>query len=463
MKISKTYKLYSLFTVKELKRLHLFIHSDYFNKEKNVKKMYSFLRENFNKSLKKELVYNFIYPKERFNISRYNYLSTTLFNLFKEFIIIENALNNKSFYDTNVLNKLKELNQKDLFVLEENIIIKKDFKTIKKKSSDYQKKYLFEYERLNFYAEQKRTETKYVKSLHFNLDAYYLIEKLKVACTEINQQKLYKTERELKLTKIIIDYINETDLITEIPLLSIYYNAYNMLTSNKKKDFILLKKDLEEFDFEEKEITDAFIFGLNFCIQKLNAGDTTFNNEIFEMYQTGIQKNILLKKGKLSHFTFSNIVTIGLRLKRFEEVETFIEKNKKLLSGAEKQTYYSFNLAKLLFEKGEFEKVTALYNEKLIKEILLNIQMRILQIKAFYELGEFDICESLISSTDQLLNRKGILAYHKKVFKNFIKFSKSLITINHLDKSEIQSFKNKIENIETIIDKKWLIEKLKFY
>ena len=86
--------------------------------------------------------------------------------------------------------------------------------------------------------------------------------------------------------------------------------------------------------------------------------------------------------------------------------------------------------------------------------------MRMLQIKAFYELGEFDICESLIISTDQLLNRKGILAYHKKVFKNFIKFSKSLVQLNSFDKNAVSSLKEKIENSDALVDKLWLMEKL---
>lgn len=460
MNNTKTVQLLSLFNKKEIKKVSKFIHSNYFNTEKKVVLLFEYLLANLDRKITKTDTFSFIYGKEVFNLSRLNYLSTTLYNLLKKYISIENVLENESFYNVSVLNTLRKRNQKHLYHLEENLIIHKSAKENKLKSIDYQKNYLFEYERLNFYAEEQRTETKYIENLHFNLDAYYLIEKLKAACTSINQQKLYKTKNKQSFTALLIDYIEKTKFQKEVPLLSVYFNAYKMLLNNNKNDFIKLKQDLEQFKFEVEEINDAYLFGLNFCIQQMNAGNPEFNKEVFEMYQTGVDKSILLKDGKLSPITFSNIVTIGLRLKRYQDVEIFIKEKNGLLASNEKKTYYAFNLAKVYFEKGEFEKVTALYNEKLIKEILLNIQMRILQIKAFYEMKDYDVCESLILSTDQLLNRKGILAYHKLVFKNFIKFFKQILNVNMFDKQAVSKIATAIQDSEKLVDKAWLLKKL---
>lgn len=461
MNNTKTVQLLSLFDKKEIKKVSKFIHSSYFNTEKNVVLLFQYLLANLSRKTNKEDAFRFIYDNEPFNLSRLNYLSTTLYNLLKQYISIENTIENESFYNASILKKLRKKNQKHLYLLEESLIEQKSVKESKQKSIDYQKNYLFEYERLNFYAEEKRTETKYIENLHFNLDAYYLIEKLKAACTSINQQKLYKTKTKQRFTELLIDYIEKTQFQQEVPLLSIYFNAYKMLLYNNKQDFINLKEDLERYDFEVEEINDAYLFGLNFCIQQMNAGNNEFNKEVFEMYKTGVKKAILLKQEKLSPITFSNIVTLGLRLKRYQEVENFIDLNTNLLSGSEKKSYQTFNLAKVYFEKEEFEKVTALYNEKLIKEILLNIQMRILQMKAFYEMKEYEVCESLILSTDQLLNRKGILAYHKIVFKNFIKFFKQIVNVNQFNKKAIVSLSESIRSTEKLVDKNWLLDKAK--
>ena len=460
MKKSKTYQFLLFFNEKELKNLTNFIHSTYFNKENQVKLLFDYYLANINKNPNKADAYQYIYKDNKNVLNRLNYLNTQLLALFKDFISIENFIEKKSIYNISVLNKLGKINQKHWYRLEENKIENNRKKISKRTSVDFQKNYLFELERINFYAEQQRTETKYLENIHHNLDAYYFIEKLKATCTEINQQKLYNTESKQSFFKPLIQYIEQSKLHLEIPLLNIYFSAYKMLVENSIDYFRKLKISIEVSDIETSEIKDAFTLGLNFCIQQINSGKTSFNNEMFEMYQTGIEKEILLINGKLSSINYSNVVTIGLRLKRFDEVESFIEKNKSLLSGTEKQSYYSFNLAKVLFEKGKFQEVTALYNEKLIKEILLNIQMRILQIKAFYELGELDVCESLILSTDQLLNRKGILAYHKKVFKAFIKFSKSLVALNHFDKEMVLNLKSKIEKSDALIEKAWLVSKL---
>lgn len=460
MNNTKTVQLLRLLDHKELKKVSNFINSRYFNTENNVILLYQYLLNHLSTKTDKHEAHKYIYGSSAFNQGRLNYLSTKLYQLLKQFITVERISIADSALDDSVLKMLRKKNQKHLYQLEESIIATKFKKEKKLRSIDYQKNYLFEYERLNFYAEDSRTETKYIENLHFNLDAYYLTEKLKAACASLNQQNLYKIKTKQSFTELLIDYIEKTKFHEEVPLLRIYFNTFKMLLNNKKEDFVKLKRDLLQHEFEGEEINDAYLFGLNFCIQQMNAGNPEFNKEVFEMYQTGIQKEFLLKQGKLSSITFSNIVTIGLRLKRFEEVESFIQGHNHLLSGTEKKTYYAFNLAKVYFEKGAYEKVTTLYNEKLIKEILLNIQMRILQMKAFYELKEYDLCESLIFSTDQLLNRKGVLAYHKNVFKNFIKLFKQLLNLNSFDKSANKKLKASIQNTEKLVDRNWLLEKV---
>ena len=194
---TKTYQMLLLFSEKELAKLSTFILSDYFNSEKNVTKLFIYFITNINKKPTKIAAFENIYPQQKFNLSRLNYLSTTLYNLFKKFIVVENLLTNSTLYETSVLKKMRLLNQKRLYSLEENIIINKNEKYIKKKSVDYQQNYLFEYERLDYYSEQKRTETKYIDNLHFNLDAYYFIEKLKASCTSLNHEN-YITQEESK-------------------------------------------------------------------------------------------------------------------------------------------------------------------------------------------------------------------------------------------------------------------------
>ncbi|MGB1248056.1 MAG: hypothetical protein ACPG4Z_04165, partial [Chitinophagales bacterium] len=79
---------------------------------------------------------------------------------------------------------------------------------------------------------------------------------------------------------------------------------------------------------------------------------------------------------------------------------------------------------------------------------------------AFYELGEIETCQSLLTSTDQILNRKGILAYHKTVFKNFIKNCKQLILVNQFDKKAKHELKTSFTENKQLIDKAWLVAKL---
>lgn len=168
----------------------------------------------------------------------------------------------------------------------------------------------------------------------------------------------------------------------------------------------------------------------------------------------------MLDAGKLSPITYSNVSTIGLRIKRFNEVKIFIEKNKAIISGKSKKAYYIFNKAKYQFETGQFSEVAALYNEQPIKEILLNVQMRILQLKAFYELSEQELCFSLLQSLDRQLNRKEVLAYHKEIFKNVVKTFKGLLTIGIHDLNALERFQIQIRETHPLTERDWFLKKV---
>jgi len=199
---------------------------------------------------------------------------------------------------------------------------------------------------------------------------------------------------------------------------------------------------------------------MNFCIQEINNGNAGFYKEAFYLYEQGIQKLILLENGYLSPITYSNAITIALRGKDYDGAREFIETYKKNLQGSEQEGYYFFNLSKYYFETGNFEKVIELYYQSNIKELILNIQIRIIQIKAFYEKNETGLCQNLIDNLQQLLSRKGILAYHKENYNNFCKMFKQLLAVNEFDKSARQKFIDRTNSLSPLTEKGWLIEKI---
>lgn len=460
---SKPYQILASFTLEQRNLFLNHLANPNFNTEKTILKFNQWLIQNWKICSSKNsnlLAFKAVYPNKQFNESSFYYLKSKSYSLLKQFLVLHYSNAAVFSNPAKVLETLRSLQLNHLYEIEERKIERQNNAQNLNTANGFLSTYYFDKERQEYYANLKRTETRFIDQMHYSLDAFYYIEKLKVACTSFNFQQLIK--KEIKQPKIdgIITQIEADKLHEKIPLLAVYYYAYLMLFNESENSFLALKALIETNDFPNTEIKDAYLLAINFCIKQLNKGNATYNLEMFELYQTGLDKTYLLDNGNIAPITYSNMVTIGLRLKRFAEIQDFIEAYKRKIAGTNKSSYYHFNLSKYYFETGNFKKVTDLYYTSNVSELLLKIQVRIIQIKAFYELSELDLCQSLLQNLTQLLNRKGVLAYHKQIFKNTAKVFKQLLTHNHFDKQAKTKLLALINKINPLTEKAWFIEKV---
>ena len=437
-----------------------FIGLPLFNKEQYVIALYDMIAGQLQQLPGNAAIFAHLYPGEAFNDGRIRYLKAQLYTLLRKFIFLH--LPEMLFEDAAVLRYLREKKLADLYRKEENKLQADLQTTLPTDSMTYLHRYFLFFEWHNFHTKTNRVATAYLEQLNLNADLFFIIEKLKLACTAFNLRRLYNVHAETSLLEPILLHIQARQLYDKHPLLGIYYHAYQMLVRNDTVFFYQLKSNLLEKDrnYPVHEIKGAYLLAMNFCIQEINKGNTDFYKEAFHLYEQGIQKLILLENGYLSPITYSNAITIALRGKDYDSALQFIEAYKKILQGSEQEEYYFFNLSKYYFETGNFEKVIELYYHSNIKELLLNIQVRIIQIKAFYERNELDICQNLIDNLKQLLSRKGILAYHKDNYDNFCKMFKQLLAMNRYDKNARQRFIAKANGLSPLTEKSWLLEKI---
>ncbi|MBK7940027.1 MAG: hypothetical protein IPJ82_24425 [Lewinellaceae bacterium] len=400
-----------------------------------------------------------LYPGEPFNDGRVRYLKARLYTLLRQFIFLN--LPEMLFEDVAVLRYLRENKLAELYRKEQNKLEAGLRENPAADTVSYLHRYFLSFEWHNHHTKTNRVATQYLEQLNLNLDLFFLVEKLKLACTAFNLKRLYNVQADTSLLEPLLLHIQAQQLYEQHPLLGIYYYAYRMLVSNDVVFYYQLKSNLLEQDrqYPADEIKDAYLLAMNFCIQEINKGNAGFYREAFLLYEQGIQKHILLENGYLSPITYSNAITIALRGRDYKSALQFIETNKKILQGSEQEGYYFFNLSKYYFETGNFEKVIELYYQSNIRELLLNIQVRVIQIKAFYEKNELELCQNLIDNLKQLLSRKGILAYHKDNYDNFCKIFKQLLAINNYDKNARPKLLAHANNLSPLTEKNWLLEK----
>ena len=460
MKTFKALSLLEAMSDNERAFFRQFIAFPLFNKEQYVVALYEVIARQLNAPPDNAAIFARLYPGEPFNDGRIRYLKAQLFSLLKQFIFFTQR--GILFEDVAVFRYLREKKLTELYQKEQNKLQADRQALPPESSASYLYRYALAFEWHNYHTKTNRVATEYLAQLNQNLDVFFIVEKLKLACTAFNLQRLYNVQADTSLLEPILLHIQARQLHEQHPLLGIYYHAYQMLVNNEAAFYHQLTANLldKARNYPVDEIKDAYLLAMNFCIQEINKGNTDFYKEAFLLYEQGIQKEILLENGYLSPITYSNAITIALRGKDFKNAFQFIETNKKILQGSEQEGYYFFNLSKYYFETGNFEKVIELYYHSNIKELLLNIQVRVIQIKAFYEKNEWELCQNLTDNLKQLLSRKGILAYHKDNYDNFCKIFKQLLALNPYDKNARQKLADKTNRLAPLTEKGWLLEKM---
>ena len=94
------------------------------------------------------------------------------------------------------------------------------------------------------------------------------------------------------------------------------------------------------------------------------------------------------------------------------------------------------------------------------KDLLLNLAAKILQLKIFYELQEFDLLASHLQAIRSFIRRKKVMGYHRENYLNTVHFTQKMLEINPFDKTERAELRREIEETKAVAEKEWLLEQI---
>ncbi len=163
-------------------------------------------------------------------------------------------------------------------------------------------------------------------------------------------------------------------------------------------------------------------------------------------------------EGRLSRFAFNIIVAIGLRIDEVDWVEDFILKNKNALEREHRNITASLNLARLEFAKKNHREALLHLQRSDFKDLINNLIAKTLQLKIYYETGEYEVLEAHLRNMKTYIRRQRAFGYHKENYLNIIRFTQSLIEMNPFDKTERIALRSRIENAARLTEREWLLE-----
>ncbi len=452
-----------------------FIASPYFNVNENITLFNHILIDHCVKTNSEEIadedVWKLIFNDIPYDDLKMRRLYSDSLKLFQQFLsneVFQKDIYTQTLFKINKINDLKiDILQNDAQKETERIINRIDSVS----SDQFHNKFLLQRDlygiRIGYDKKHKSYKGDIVASmrkLEKDLDQFYIIEKLRIFSTIISWSRSIKTDIKFDRYKEFIDNTIDEYHHTS-PAIQMYINIFHLLTAHNAHDRYLELKQLikkHKYSFKEEELKDLYEYAFSYSNIRLNKGDNSVLEEVFDLYKEALKDDVLLSDGELSPTTFKNIVVLGLRCGQLEWTKYFISHYSEKISEKFRHNAVHFNMARYNFYMKDYWEAISNLQQVNYDDIFYNLDSRILLIACYYELEELDVMESQINSFLMFIRRNKTLSRDVKGnYKNYLKYVKKLSRININDKSKILEIKLELQDKPGVVSKGWILDKLK--
>ncbi len=282
-------------------------------------------------------------------------------------------------------------------------------------------------------------------------------------CLVLMQKSIVEEDYDIKMIDEITSSITKYNL-SRSPAIAVYYQIFLLLNDKENEDYFYgLIKILKEnnMEFSREEAYNMYSYAINFCIGRINQGQSKYVEECFKIFKELIKTKILFREDRLRAWDFKNIVVLALRLGNYAWAERFINTYSEKLPLAFRQNAISYNLAQVYFYQKKHEKVIELLREVEYEDVAYNLGSKAMLLATYYETDEMEPLYSLFESFRAYLNRhKDIPVNRRKNYGNLIRFTRKLTRIMPGDQSAVDKFKKELKETKNVASLNWLKEKL---
>lgn len=462
----------------ELDDLMLFVSNPYFNKDKRIISLLQALKKDvigkriFDDSCKTK-VYKQVFDAadgiEILNEKQKKVLRARMSDLTKcakRFLMIEALEANQDCQIKLLHTKLIEKKQFSLIDKMTSSNKRKLELNEAKTESDYAACLQNEFGKMNFLYQQGVLLNKdNFFELNIALDLYYLINKLKIHSTVSSIKNITDKSYEFA-TLEPIQALLTTPEYAKNPLISTYIILIQLIEENEEKYYNNLLEQLDKYDqwIPEADLIDFYKVAINFCVYQLRKGNIGYSQSMFEIYQLMDAKGLILEAGTMQIVNLKNIVASSCHVSEFEWATFIVNKYIPFVEKAFRKSVFHFNIGLINFYQKKFKKTI----DHLIRventTLVYDLDCRILLLKSYYQLDvNYDErTMQIFRSTARYINSNHLMSMTiKRSYKNFIQLLMSLYRIRHrIGKKTLQSVRQKLNQIDFITDKRWLLEKI---
>ncbi|PHN06020.1 hypothetical protein [Flavilitoribacter nigricans] len=451
-------------SAREKNALRKFVASPYFNQRADLQLLLDTLLAFMDKGQipDQAAIWSILFPDQDFQQTQFRLLMTYLQRLLEQFIIVEASLAESGSGRQKLVEFWSQkgngdLHQKALLRAERSLA-----KGTVRNADYYLSRYRLSAERYRLNYRQRPEAGKEQQSVDWDFNVAFIAMKLRQSCLLLAHEQVYERGYTSTLLEPLFAYIREYGLL-EIPCTAIYWHGIQMLQNPaQEQHFQSFKKLLLEASnqFPEDEVRDLYLLAINYGIRQVNDGRPNFFYDIMDFYKDGIRHGYLLDNGKLSRFTYHNIVSVALQIDQADWAEQFIAEWTPFIERAYRERMESFNQAKIAYYRQQYQDAIPLLQRSNYHDPLLNLGARTLLLKIYFELEEFEALHSHLDAFQTYLVRKPELGYHRANYRHLIHYTRKMLGLIPGDSQARENLRQRISQEKILTEKEWLLKQI---
>ncbi|MCB9344865.1 MAG: hypothetical protein H6576_14260 [Lewinellaceae bacterium] len=453
---------------KEIRDLHKWLQSPAHNLRQDVIDLFDYLtkyQDNFEIAYEKERAWTAVFPDKPFDDAYMRQVMYFLLKSIEEYLVFADFTSDRVQYQialTRIYRKKKlDKAYKQAYRLGSDSLEKQPLRN----TYYYLNKFFLEHETYEYKLGVTQNAPVNLQEVADALEQYFIMEKLMISNAMLAHHKVYqKANYDTGLLDEVIKYVGDRQLLDESAIASYYYAYLASIYPAKTEYFdhfekLIHGKSAESFTIPETR--NLYLTALNYCTAKVNQGALEYCKMALKFYRTGVEKGFLLENNKITRYTFGNAVAFAIRIGEFEWSEQFIERFKHHLDDKERNSIVNFNLSRVYFEKGDYDKAQDMLTRFEYDDMLFNIIAKTILLKIYHEHEEYDAFESLLESMRTYLQRKEALdPARKQAYKNMISLMKKLLNVNIFSKTQREKFRELVEKTNPLAEREWLLKQI---
>lgn len=420
----------------------------------NVKNFFNYLLlipDNEWHLLDKESIHRYLFKNLPYDDLKIRHIMSLALNEIETFIVDMKIKNNNTLH-SNLLIEYYSQSGLDQYALNEIETAKRELNAQQINNSEYYfQKYYLETTQYNISSHNIRSEEFDFQQNIETFTAYAFIEILKIACKSIAIKKITEKQFENPLLSEVLRILPDSKYLN-IPMLKIYYLLFQILNddSDEHLNEFLFNLKQHEIAFSKSDLFIIYKAIINFCVKRLNFNQAKFGKLTFELYQYAISNNILLEGGEINRFTFTNVITLGLKLRDFDQSILFLNNFSHLINEIYRQNTVQYNLAKIKFAQKEYNEALKILLTEKISDKIWNLNSRYLVLKILFEQNDFELFKSNLTAFKVYVQRVKNVGYHREYF---LKIVESLTVLMKLQSNSLKIKSHRFS--ENVPDYEW--------